>query len=497
MAWKYHENNKGCKRGRTIRFFCIRLLICVGIVYATVCGVLYHYMGKLPEDRILDHIYIGDVDVSGMTAQEARSALESHLDEIRRKSVTLKVDGKSAQATLEELGIGYQDIDTLVQKANGYGKIGNIWVRSWRVRRLEKEDLVLREQLYLDRDQAGAVIEERTVSFTNHASDARIEREDGDFKITEEKEGETINIESSIVKIEQMVNESGTHKDISVQMEKKSEKPKVTAAELEAIQDVLGTFSTDAGGGERLQNLKAGTKKLDGTVLMPGQELSFYAATSPYDAEHGYVEAGSYEKGQVVDTYGGGICQVSTTLYNAALFAELDVLERHPHSMLVSYAEPARDAAIAGDYMDLVLPNPYDTPVSLESGIDDENHLRFTIYGREDREQGRKIEFISEISETVGYVTVYREDREAELGSVKRAGDPHTGTTARLMKIVYQDGREISREEVNSSKYEKSDKIIEIGTATEDERAAAYVREAIESQEWEKIEEALDAVLMR
>lgn len=502
MAWNYHENKKECKRGRIaeekrrrIRFFCIRLVICACVVYGTVCGVLYHYMERMPKDRILDHIYIGELDVSGMTAQEARHALELHLDEIKTKSVTMRVDGKSAQATLEELGVGYQDIDLLVQKANAYGKIGNIWVRSWRVRKLAKENLILREQLYLDSDKASAVIDERVNVLAKHASDARIEREGGCFRITKEKAGETIDTESSISRIERQLNERGVHEDITVRMEKKSEKPKVTAAELETIQDELGTFSTDAGDGGRLQNLETGTKMLNGTVLMPGQELSVYDATAPYDAAHGYVEAGSYENGQVVDSYGGGICQVSTTLYNAVLFAELEVLERYPHSMLVSYAEPSRDAAIAGDYMDLVFRNPYDTPVYIEGGIDEEDRLWFTIYGKEIREQERQIEFRSETLETVDYGIVYKENQEAELGSARRVGDPHTGTTARLLKIVYQDGKEVSREEVNSSKYEKTDEIIEIGTATEDMRAAAFVREAIESQEWEKIEEALDAVM--
>ncbi len=75
------------------------------------------------------------------------------------------------------------------------------------------------------------------------------------------------------------------------------------------------------------------------------------------------MPAGSYENGQVVDSFGGGICQVSTTLYNAVLYAELEVVERYPHSMLVAYVDPSRDAAIAGDYLDFVFQNNYETPI--------------------------------------------------------------------------------------------------------------------------------------
>ena len=98
---------------------------------------------------------------------------------------------------------------------------------------------------------------------------------------------------------------------------------------------------------------------------MPGEQISVHDVTAPYDEEHGYVQAGSYENGQVVDTYGGGICQVSTTLYNAVLFSELKVVKRYPHSMLVSYVPPSRDAAIAGDTKDFVFENNYDTPIDV------------------------------------------------------------------------------------------------------------------------------------
>ena len=181
-------------------------------------------------------------------------------------------------------------------------------------------------------------------------------------------------------------------------------------------------------------------------------------------------------------------------MYNAALAAELEIVERYPHSMLVSYVEAARDAAIAGDYLDLVLRNPYDVPVYIEGGIDDENQLRFTVYGKESRDGARRVEFRSEILTVEEYEVVYRENSKMPLGSVECVSDPHTGKTAQLWKIIYQDGQETGKEKVNNSKYDKTDKIIEIGTDTADQRAADYVREAIESQEWEKIEAALHAV---
>ena len=182
---------------------------------------------------------------------------------------------------------------------------------------------------------------------------------------------------------------------------------------------------------------------------------------------------------------------MSTTLYNAVLYAELEVVERYPHSMLVNYVEPSRDAAIAGDYLDCVFRNNYDTPTYIEGEIDSANQLRFCIYGKDTRDAGRSVEFESETLETEDYGITYEEDPEASLGSMQYAGSPHTGKTAQLWKIVYQDGEEVSRDVINSSKYEKSDQIIKIGTASDNSQASALVRSAIATQDQAKINEAI------
>ena len=287
------------------------------------------------------------------------------------------------------------------------------------------------------------------------------------------------------------LNEEWNYQDFQYTVVLKVEKPKVKAAELESIKDELGTFSTDAGGGTRWQNLKTGIGKINGLVLMPGEEVSVHDVTAPYDAEHGYVAAGSYENGQVVETYGGGICQVSSTLYNALLRAEIEIVKRYPHSMLVSYVEPSADAAIAGDYKDLVFKNNYDTPIYIEGKIDDANQLVVTIFGKEVRDAGREVKFESEVISTTEYGTVYEADSESSIGSMVGGGSPHTGKEARLWKIVYENGKEVSRDDINYSKYNKSDYIVKVGTKSDVSAASSIVKNAIASQDSGKIKQAI------
>lgn len=105
------------------------------------------------------------------------------------------------------------------------------------------------------------------------------------------------------------------------------------------------------------------------------------------------------ESGKVVDSYGGGICQVSTTLYNAVLNAELEVLERHNHTMIVTYVDPSKDAAIAEGLMDLRFANNTDYLIYI-SGYAYGGELTFTIYGHETRDPNRTVEYVSETTGT-------------------------------------------------------------------------------------------------
>ena len=124
--------------------------------------------------------------------------------------------------------------------------------------------------------------------------------------------------------------------------------------ELAKVKDLLGSFQTSfkTSSSDRSKNVRSGAGHIDGTVLYPGEVFSTYEYVTPFTVENGYAMAGSYLNGKTVDSMGGGICQVSSTLYNAVLMAELEVVERSPHSMMVAYVQASADAAIAGTYKD-------------------------------------------------------------------------------------------------------------------------------------------------
>ena len=477
-------------RRRRIRLagFCLAGSI---LILGIVCGALHRYVSKFPKDKIAENIYVGTVDLSGLSEEEALKKLASQKEADQKQTVSLTVEGQNAEATLEEYGLNYTDVKASVKTAMDYGKSGGLFARYKSLRKLSKENVVLNPEYTLDEKATKSILEERAVPLAKHAQNATITKNGSKLQINKEKTGKTVDKAGTIKAIKKHLNDSWNHESFAMEAKVKEEQPKVTETDLSTIQDELGSFSTDAGGGERWKNLKNGMEKLNGTVVMPGEQISVHDVTAPYDEEHGYVQAGSYENGQVVDTYGGGICQVSTTLYNAVLFAELKVVKRYPHSMLVAYVPPSRDAAIAGDTKDFVFENNYDTPIYIFGEINDDNQLCFAIYGKETRDKTRKIEFESEEVSTEEPGVKYKADSEMALGDMEVTGSAHTGKEVKLWKIVYENGKQVSKDVINESTYSKADKTISVGVKTKNSRAAEIVREAISTQDKSKIQAAI------
>lgn len=429
------------------------------------------------DNTIADRVYIGEIHVGGMTREEATEAVSEYVDSLEDKEITLKAGDRSITATAEELGLEWSDTD-VAQIALDYGKTGNLIARYKANKDLEHEDKVFPVILKANEEKTTAFLEEETEDLEQKAQDYGLKRENGAFTVVAGKSGTAVDVENSIKAINEAFSD-GWKDNMVVELATKEEKPKGSQEELAKVKDVLGTFHTSFSSSTagRVTNIENACGKINGTVLYPGEEFSVYEAISPMDAENGYALAGSYENGTTVQSYGGGVCQVSTTLYNAVIRAELEITERYAHSMIVSYVDPSSDAAIAGTYKDLKFKNNTDAPIYIE-GYTSGRTLYFTIYGQETRDPGREVSFESE---TTGITQPKTEIRatSAKIGSITKVQSSHTGRTARLWKVVTVNGVEQSREVFNNSTYSASPTIYEVGTASSNKEAVAAMKEAI------------------
>ena len=255
--------------------------------------------------------------------------------------------------------------------------------------------------------------------------------------------------------------------------------PRGSKEELSKIKDNLGGFSTDfsSSAAGRAANVKNACSLINGSVIYPGEQFSVYEAISPITTDNGYQIAGAYENGQVVDSVGGGVCQVATTLYNAVIRAELDIVQRYNHSMIVSYVKPSDDAAIAGTYKDLKFKNNLDNPVYIE-GYCSGGIITFNVYGVETRPANREISFRSETLSEEDPVTQFNFDAGQPVGYFNTEQSAHKGVTARLWKTVTVDGTVQSDEVFNNSKYKSSPKIVTVGTGGASAEVVAQLQAA-------------------
>jgi vancomycin resistance protein YoaR len=457
---------------------CRILAVCVCVL---VIGVFF---GKLTDlsaaetEQIENGVYIGSINVGGMTADEAAAAVQEYTDSLSDAVFTLTADGNSTQVTAAELGVSFTDM-SVVQEAVDVGRSGNLIKRYKDKKDLENGDKIIPLILSADSAAVREVLEEKSEQLNQDAVNCGLVREDGSFTIVDGADGIAVNVEESASKIEGYISTGWDGTDATIELEADIVEPKGTREELSKIQDVLGTYTTNYSdsGANRCTNISVAASKINGTVLYPGDEFSVAATIGPLTAAGGYELAGAYENGQTVESYGGGVCQVSTTLYNAVILAELEVTQRSNHSMIVTYVKPSMDAAIAGDYKDLKFVNNQDVPIYLEAYTSGKN-VTFTIYGEETRPSNRVVTYESEVvSQEPGGVQIVATGQP--VGYLAVAQKSHTGYVAQLWKVVTVDGVEQSREVVNKSTYKASPKIINVGTASEDANVSAAIGAAI------------------
>lgn len=451
-----------------------------------VCGAIFTVGVRAKEDEnavIADRVYIGEIPVSGMTAEEATEAVEEYIEGLSDKGITLEAGEKSIEVTSADLGVKWGNTE-IAEKAVNLGKTGNLISRYKEKKDLEKGDKVFALTYDIDKSKAKALLKENKSNLNQDAQNNGLKLESGKFVYVEGHEGVEVNIDKSVTDIAAYMNQKWDGKEATVTLNAELVEPKGSQEELAKVQDLLGAYSTDfsSSAAGRAKNVKNGASRINGTILYPGDEFSVHDAVTPFNEENGYALAGSYENGTTVETYGGGICQVSTTLYNAVIRAELEITERHAHSMIVGYVEPSMDAAISGEYKDLKFKNTTDAPVYLE-GYTENGIIHFNVYGEESREAGRKVEFVSEtISETDPGVQ-YVADGTLPIGTITTSQQTHIGKKAKLWKVVTVNGTEKSREVFNSSTYQASPKIVNVGTMSANASAVEAINAAIATQD--------------
>lgn len=446
------------------------ILICLIIILLGIFAYLKIYINSEVKDseHIISNVKIDNIEVGGLDRHECKKLLENRVFELQSSKIILKVKDKKTAISAKNMNlrIGSKEIDEVVSEAVNLGRKGFIVNRAFDVRRAKNGGVSLILKKHISDGNIKNMLEIADSKLLKNTKDAYLVETAGKPKIVKEVRGYKVDSKNAFNSLKKSIENSWRGKDLISEIAVKYVPPKVTADMLSSMKDKIGSFTTSYPQYDvnRCRNIENGTRLINGSYLKSGENFSVHDSVAPFSYENGYYKAGAFENGDIVQEYGGGICQVATTLYNAVIRAELDVLERHNHYMTISYVPLSFDAAIAGSDQDLKIKNSSKHPIYI-MGTAGNGKVTFSIYGTETRDKNRRIEFENRVlSSKRPKKKVIKKDSDLKKGKEKVKFPGSIGYVAELWKKVYIDGKLIKKYKFNTSHYAAVPKRVILGT---------------------------------
>lgn len=421
-------------------------------VFGIVIGLVL-----LGGDTVCPGVSVAGIDLGGLSVEQAASRLASRASELGDTRVVLRHKENEWPSSIHEFG-GRLDVAACARAAHGVGRRKGIFERVSEVISARRKGTDLPALYAFSVDAASAHLRKLALNINADPADAEIEVREGSIRVVPAKPGIELQVAKSIQQICSAVNSGGREVDLAVSLIA----PKVFAEDFEGIDGVIASYSTAYKPWERdrTHNLKLACRALDRALLQPGELFSYNKLVGPRLKKYGFRKALIFMRGEAEPGVGGGVCQVSTTVYNAALLADLEIVSRSRHSQPVVYAPVGRDATVAYGSIDLQFRNTTDSPIYIRASVGKKT-VDVHILGK--RQDGREVRLISTGHRVIPAPTVEEVDSELEPGErvVRRPG--RSGHRVSVYRIVKVDGVVTKRELVSKNYYRPEKTVIAVG----------------------------------
>ena len=409
------------------------------------------------EGKIHKNVYVENIELSHLSKSEAKEKINNVLDKNRK--INLTYNNEIYTIDLNDMEIEYK-VDEAVDKAYQIGRedslINDIKLKIGLDFGNKKEiDLGYNyneEKIYECINKINKKVYAAPINAT-----AKIEN--GELVFTDEQDGLAINKEKLkndiISKVENIYGDK-----IKINTQKIS--PKCTKKELSKIDTVLGSYETNFNpkNENRVNNIKVAANATKNIILLKGDQFSFNNLLLEYECESKFKEASVIVNGKLEKGIGGGICQVSSTIYNAALYSGLDIINIKNHSIPSEYISKGRDATVSIGDIDFKFRNNYESPILIYNEVLD-NKVVSTIYGS--KNDKKEIEILTEITETLPNNIVKKYSEDLYIGQKIIEEEGRVGYKVNTFRI-YKENNNEKKEFVYESYYPPKDKIILSGT---------------------------------
>lgn len=309
------------------------------------------------------NIFINGVDVSELTQEKIEEVIQSEIEKYESRSIVVKVGEQAFERSLKDFDPTFnQEIESFAKRIIEIGKDLELMEQASQIR----EPMLYEYQIGYQYDEEK--LNQWIRSIEDEVYVEKIEPEIeminyGEFQIEEGVDGQLISGEQLLDELKEELNQISTE-PISIEVTPLINPREVDVELLKTINSKISTYSSEYPAGiPRAKNVELAASKVHGTLLMLNDEFSFAEKVSPVDAASGYVDATIFLNGKAVPGIGGGICQVSSTLYNTELESGILPTERRNHSLPVNYVPLGQDATMADDLIDLKFVNTLDYPI--------------------------------------------------------------------------------------------------------------------------------------
>ena len=408
------------------------------------------------QDTFFPGVTVDGIDLGGMTRDEAHALFaDRQMQTASAFSLVVASGEKRWRITSQEVPVTF-NADTILEQAYNVGHTGTLEQRVSEIQRARDECVVFVTGYTYERSAVRALVDTIADSLDVAAKDATLDAFDPNnhtFTFTKESAGYRVDRELLHSEILAALDERAYDRVILVQGE--SVEPQVTLARLEGLFGKISSFTTKTTkDNDRNTNIALSAAALNGRMVLPGETLSFNDCTGQRTGEKGYREAGAIAGGVLVDDTGGGVCQTSSTLFNAVVRADLEIVTRYAHSWPSSYVNKGEDATVNWPSLDFVFRNNGQFPVFVVAWYANQE-VTVEIYGQM-LEDGQTIDLYSEVTQTLkpSDDILYTLDESLPAGTRKAGRQKRTGYVVDTCKVYYDaEGNELRREKLWTTTY--------------------------------------------
>ncbi len=432
-------------------------IVCLVVVAAAFVGVWLSVAMFGRSDRIARNVSVANISVGGLSRSEVRRVLDGWWSRRQVQQVTLIALDSRRTLTLKDIGAEF-DCAKAVHRAYALGREGGLLHKFALMLSRQSAEKQIEPTFVFPEKQLVHAVRSVANSVNKPHKDASLRVVDGRFKV----EPEQLGIKVQEARALDVVRRALLSGQVLIPLPVDVDRPQVTTADVGRIDTLLSSYTTQFNPGkrDRTHNLKLATQAVNGVILKPGQVFSYNARVGPREINTGYRNAPIFVRGNLEPGIGGGICQVSSTIYNAVLLAGLRIRERSHHSRTVPYVRPGRDATVAYGLRDLKFENTNANPIGLIAVVKG-SLLNVYIYGHPADKKQVKVTTSGVSYSAAATKTVQDPTMQPGVRKVVDHGSPRVSVVV-YRKLIASDGRETT-EVVSRDVYPAQPRIVAEG----------------------------------